>query len=251
MQIQNPAYRSAFFTNNHDFMGAFGMILEIILPLFKKKTRKDFHTKFGTMSCDFGKEDQYFYWHIYTDRFNKNKYSTSLWIEGTQIKPDEILLEISDNRTAIENMEIFNYIFFRRIGFKHEDDTVTIKENALITKVLESKKGNIFTIPICYFILARQSGLPVYPVIAGKSFTPAYLNSDDKPIFYINIYKNGIIFSRELTEPENPSRVGVDKALVSIYADHLNYLFKSINDKESSDIMERVLECFGNLRYIN
>ncbi len=164
---------------------------------------------------------------------------------------DEILLEISDNRTAIENMEIFNYIFFRRIGFKHEDDTVTIKENALITKVLESKKGNIFTIPICYFILARQSGLPVYPVIAGKSFTPAYLNSDDKPIFYINIYKNGIIFSRELTEPENPSRVGVDKALVSIYADHLNYLFKSINDKESSDIMERVLECFGNLRYIN
>ena len=74
-------------------MGAFGMILEIILPLFKKKTRKDFHTKFGTMTCEFGKEDQYFYWHIYTDRFNKNKYSTSLWIEGTQIKPDEILLE--------------------------------------------------------------------------------------------------------------------------------------------------------------
>ena len=74
-------------------MGAFGMILEIILPLFKKKTRKDFHTKFGTMTCEFGKEDQYFYWHIYTDRFNKNKYSTSLWIEGTQIKPDDILLE--------------------------------------------------------------------------------------------------------------------------------------------------------------
>lgn len=74
-------------------MGAFGMILGIILPLFKKKTRKDFHTKFGTMTCEFGKEDQYFYWHIYTDRFNKNKYSTSLWIEGTQIKPDEILLE--------------------------------------------------------------------------------------------------------------------------------------------------------------
>lgn len=91
---------------------------------------------------------------------------------------DEILLEISDNRTAIENMEIFNYIFFRRIGFQHEDDTVTVKENALITKVLESKKGNIFTIPMCYFILARQSGLPVYPVIAGKSFTPAYLNSE-------------------------------------------------------------------------
>ncbi|MEZ7873856.1 MAG: transglutaminase family protein [Bacteroidales bacterium] len=164
---------------------------------------------------------------------------------------DEILLEISDNRTAIENMEIFNYIFFRRIGFQHEDDTVTVKENALITKVLESKKGNIFTIPMCYFILARQSGLPVYPVIAGKSFTPAYLNSEDMPVFYINIYKNGIIFSKDLTERERPTRVGVDKALVSIYADHLNYLFKSVNDKESSSIMERVLECFGNLRYIN
>lgn len=74
-------------------MGAFRIILQIILPLFKRKTRKDFHTKFGTMTCEFSKEDQYFYWHIYTDRFNKNKYSTSLWIEGTQIKPDQILLE--------------------------------------------------------------------------------------------------------------------------------------------------------------
>ena len=76
---------------------------------------------------------------------------------------DEILLEISDNRTAIENMEIFNYIFFRRIGFQHEDDTVTVKENALITKVLESKKGNIFTIPMCYvyLVLKEMAGFAI------------------------------------------------------------------------------------------
>lgn len=76
------------------------MILEIVLPLFKKKSRKDFHTKFGTMTCEFGKEDKFFYWHIYTDRYNKSNYSASLWIEGTQIKPDQILLEKAYNLIA-------------------------------------------------------------------------------------------------------------------------------------------------------
>lgn len=76
-------------------MSTLALVLEIILPLFKKKTRKDYHSKFGTLTCEFGKEDTTFYWHIYTDRFNKNKHSASLWIEGTQTKPDQILLEKS------------------------------------------------------------------------------------------------------------------------------------------------------------
>lgn len=74
-------------------MSKLALVLEIILPLLKKKTRKDYHSKFGTLTCEFGKEDTSFYWHIYIDRFNKNKYSTSLWIEGTQTKPDQLLLE--------------------------------------------------------------------------------------------------------------------------------------------------------------
>jgi len=162
-----------------------------------------------------------------------------------------MLTDISDKRTAVENLEIFNYIFYKRVGFKHVDESVTKRENALITDVLDTKMGNIFTIPLCYFVLARYAGLPIYPVIAGRSFTPAFLDNNDEVLFYINIYKDGLIFSGKELELEHSPRVGLDKALVSIYADHLNYLFKAEEDKEMMKIMEKVLECFGSERYIN
>lgn len=174
---------------------------------------------------------------------------------------DEMLLELSDNRTAIENLEIFNYIFFRRFGFKHVDESVTHPENAIITNVISSKRGNIFTIPLCYFLLARYAGLPVYPLIVAKSFTPAYIDNDDNILFYINIYKEGVIFSddqlkknlplQDGSDPFKLARIGTDKALVSIYAEHLSYLFGAVKDDENQKTMQRVLECFGEERYIN
>jgi regulator of sirC expression with transglutaminase-like and TPR domain len=164
---------------------------------------------------------------------------------------DDMLTEISDKRTAVENLEIFNYIFYKRVGFKHVDESVTKVDNAIITDVLETKMGNIFTIPLCYFLLARYTGLPVYPVIVGRSFTPAYLDNSDEILFFINIFKEGLIFSGDERDANISPRVGLDKALVSIYADHLNYLFKAAEDNERVEIMEKVLECFGNERYIN
>lgn len=181
--------------------------------------------------------------------------------DSIQEMSDEMLLELSDNRTAIENLEIFNYIFFRRFGFKHVDESVTHVENALITKVIDSKRGNIFTIPLCYFLLARHTGLPVYPLIVAKSFTPAYIDNDDNILFYINIYKEGIIFSddqlrknlpaNEGGDPFKFARIGTDKALVSIYAEHLSYLYGAVKDNESQKVMQRVMECFGDERFIN
>lgn len=164
---------------------------------------------------------------------------------------EDMLTDISDKRTAVENLEIFNYIFYQRVGFKHVDESVTKRENAYITDVIESKMGNIFTIPLCYFLLARYAGLPIYPVISGRSFTPAYMDNNDEVLFYINIYKDGLIFSGKEWDSSLSPRVGLDKALVSIYADHLNYLFKAEDDKEMIRIMEKVLECFGTERYIN
>jgi len=38
-------------------MSKLALVLEIILPLLKKKTRKDYHSKFGTFTCEYGKED--------------------------------------------------------------------------------------------------------------------------------------------------------------------------------------------------
>lgn len=164
---------------------------------------------------------------------------------------DEMLLEINDNRTAMENMEIFNHIFFRRVGFKSVDDEITIKDNAVITTVLDTKRCNLISLSMCYFTLARYTGLPIYPVIEGQSFSPAYLDHNNNPLFYVNIFKNGIIFSKDLGEPKSRSRVGKDKILVSMYADQIYYLFKKIGDSETCNVMKRVRDCFGGAWYLN
>lgn len=174
---------------------------------------------------------------------------------------DEIVEEISDSKTAVENLEIFNYIFFHRIGFKHADESVVEIDKAIISTVIETKQGNIFTIPICYFLLARYAGLPIYPVIINKSFTPAYIDNNSNILFYINIYKDGLIFNDNTLQKSIESisgesvkpfaKLGLDRALVSIYADHLLYLYKSVKDVYRENIMKKVMDCFGNERYIN
>ena len=122
-------------------MGAFGMILEIILPLFKKKTRKDFHTKFGTMTCEFGKNDQCFYWHIYTDRFNENKYSTSLWIEGSQIKPDQILLEKANQ--LIIDIKSYTDIVQNELDSKFSSKKIVLNKGYNVDDVDFSLEGEL------------------------------------------------------------------------------------------------------------
>lgn len=109
------------------------MILEIILPLFKRKTRKDFHSKLGTMTCEFGKDDAFFYWHMYTDRFNKNKHSVSLWIEGSPIKPDQLLLEKSyELSTTIKDYtQITQQELDSRLAFKKIDLNESYKVNEI------------------------------------------------------------------------------------------------------------------------
>ena len=174
---------------------------------------------------------------------------------------DEIVEELSDSKTAIENLEIFNYIFFHRMGFKHADESVIQEEKALMPTVLETKRGNIFTVPICYFLLSRYAGLPIYPLIINKSFTPAYIDNDNNILFYINIYKDGLIFNDDYLQKkieaisentEKPfARLGLDRALVSIYADHLLYLYKQLKNAEKENVMKKILECFGSERYIN
>ena len=122
-------------------MSTIGMILEIVLPLFKKKTKKDFHTKFGTMTCNFGKEDHYFYWHIYTDRFNKNKYSTSLLIEGNQIRPNEVLLDNASK--LLVNLKDYTDILQRELDLKFPSKSINLKKDYKVEEIEFSLEGEL------------------------------------------------------------------------------------------------------------
>lgn len=173
---------------------------------------------------------------------------------------DEIRLEISDDKTAIENVRIFNYLFFSRMGFKHCDTLIKNEENALIQSVIDSKSGNPVTISLIYFLLARSSGLPIYPLCFPGGFVPVYMDNENKILFYLNIFKRGSIFLEDslkqffedigLRYCTESLKIEQDKALVSIYAELLNFLYKSQNRGVLSARMERILTAFGDRRYL-
>lgn len=122
-------------------MSKLALVLEIILPLLKKKTRKDYHSKFGTLTCEYGKEDTSFYWHIYTDRFNKNKYSASLWIEGTQTKPDQLLLEKSYG--LITDMKEYTQIAQHELDCKFASQKINLSEDYAINEIEFNQDGSL------------------------------------------------------------------------------------------------------------
>lgn len=177
-----------------------------------------------------------------------NFYST------VEMLADEISIELSEEKTAIENVKIFNYLFFNRIGFKHCDTLIQKEENALIHTVINSRSGNSVTISLIYFLLSRSVGLPIYPLCFPGGFVPVYMDNN-KILFYLNIFKRGSIFLEDslkqffddigLLYTTESLKIEQDKALVSIYAELLNYLYKSQGKNRLSEKMERILSVFA------
>lgn len=177
-----------------------------------------------------------------------------------EILTDEIRIELSDEKTAIENVKIFNHIFFRRIGFKHCDTLVQKEENALINRVIESRNGNPVAISLLYFLLSRSVGLPIFPICFQGGFVPVYMDTENNILFYLNIFKGGSIFLEDnlkqffedigLVYTVDSLKIEQDLALVSIYAELLSYLYKSQNKNRISEKIERILSFFGDRRYL-
>jgi len=183
-----------------------------------------------------------------------------IFYTSLELLSEEIGVELSEEKTAIENVKIFNYIFFRRIGFKHCDTQIQKEENALINKVIDSRGGNPVAISLLYFLLSRSVGLPIYPLCFPGGFVPVYMDSENKILFYLNIFKGGAIFLEDnlkqffddigLLYSTDSLKIEQDRALVSIYAELLNYLYKSQNKNKISARIERILTLFGEKRYL-
>jgi hypothetical protein len=89
---------------------------------------------------------------------------------------------------------------------------------------------------------------------------PVYLDSDNKILFYLNVFKGGSIFLEDslkqffddigLIYSTESLKIEQDRALVSIYAELLNYLYKSQNMNNLTVRVERILSLFGERRYL-
>lgn len=117
-----------------------------------------------------------------------------------------IWLELNYNQTPLEQVQIFNQIFYGYHGFKGSQ-TSSDFQDFCINNVLESRKGNSIVIGIIYQVLAIELNLPVYGVTLQRHFVLAFCkkNIDDfeavqhlerEVMFYINPINRGSIFSR-------------------------------------------------------
>ncbi|MDP3452673.1 MAG: transglutaminase family protein [Bacteroidales bacterium] len=173
---------------------------------------------------------------------------------------EDISLEIAGEKTPVERVKIFNYLFFRRFRFHHADAKIESLEGALADRVLLSRGGNPVTISLLYFLLSRSAGLPVYPLCFTGGFVPVYLDNDGKILFYLNIFKQGSIFLEETLvqffddigmkyEPES-LKIEQERALVAIYTELLGFIYKNKGNTKIYERIERVTELFGGRRYL-
>ena len=114
-----------------------------------------------------------------------------------------IWLELSHHLTPLEQVNIFNHVFYTILEFSPKASS----RNLFIHKAIENKTGNALMLGVLYLIIARDLDMPVYGVNLPGRFIMAYmkepvnfLNPEEdvrgKILFYINPLNRGAIFSR-------------------------------------------------------
>ena len=137
--------------------------------------------------------------------------------------------------SSIEQINIFNHVFFKDLGFRSEDSALSDPRSYFMSRVIEQRKGNPISIAILYQCIARSLHMPVYGIELPGVYCLAYLkNEKDEEqlkagvhesdvIFYINPMNNGLIFSRE----------EIRKYLKSIETEVLPAYFRPVSPSQS------------------
>jgi regulator of sirC expression with transglutaminase-like and TPR domain len=122
-----------------------------------------------------------------------------------------IWLELNYNQTSLEQVQIFNQVFYNIHRFTSAQGNLDFQEFCL-NHLLETKTGNAISLGILYQIIANDLNLPIYGVTLLRHYILCFckrtisnfqpLKSLEKEvIFYINPVNKGSIFSRsEITD---------------------------------------------------
>jgi hypothetical protein len=174
-----------------------------------------------------------------------------------------VMAEISESRTAVENVSLLNHVFYSQYGFSVSSPFDMTLDSTLLMKVLASRKGSPFAVSLLYFIIARTAGLPVYPLCFTGGFVPVYMEGD-KILFNINVFHRGEIFIESNISKmvaSQASALGVnfdvgealvkkDQSILVMYIEYLQMLYSNAGEKEAQMDMEDAVEALGGKRYL-
>lgn len=116
-----------------------------------------------------------------------------------------IWLELNFNQTPLEQIQIFNQVFYYHEAFKGNQSQDY--NDFCINHSLESRKGNTLSLGIIYQAIANDLNLPVYGVALPRHFILAFCKKsifdfndlsilEREVMFYINPINKGSVFSR-------------------------------------------------------
>jgi regulator of sirC expression with transglutaminase-like and TPR domain len=136
-------------------------------------------------------------------RYQYPDMDTSRIFEQLQQIKKEIWIELNENLTALEIINIINHILFTNHNFSGNTANYHAPQNSFINIVLESKKGNPLTLGIVYLTIAEMLGLPIYGVNLPEHFVLAYCGNDEhfqldkkNVLCYINPFSKGTVFGK-------------------------------------------------------
>ncbi|NND78047.1 MAG: hypothetical protein HKN39_07680 [Flavobacteriales bacterium] len=161
----------------------------------------------------------------------------------------DIWLELCENLTAFEKVNVINHILFEVYGFAGSKKNYHAPKNSFINAVLETKSGNPLSLAIIYMILAQSLDIPVYGVNLPNHFILAYkdenmiieelrefepdIDHTEDVLFYINPFSNGSI---------------LHKSQINNFLQHLELEPEPKHFKPCSNV-EIVRRLFNNLVY--
>ncbi len=166
-----------------------------------------------------------------------------------------IWLELNYNQTPLEQIQIFNQVFYGYHGFNGIQISEKF-EHYNLDHLLQTKHGTSIGLGILYQIIARELNLPVYGVPLIKYYVVCFCKRtitdfsdaaelEHEIMFYINPVNRGSLFSRnEIKEYLEKMKIDTDARYFSpasdktIIAELISYFIelsflKKMSDKET------------------
>lgn len=167
--------------------------------------------------------------------------------------------EASDARTAFENINVFNHIFYERLGFTLYDMILEKREYALVSDALSGRKCNPVVLVFIYIMMARTCGLPLVPLCFPGGAVPVYMENG-KELFYVNVFRKGEIFYRHNLGASLKFiggalgnfefKVRDERALLSIYLESLQIVFSRHGERMICSTLNSALSLLGPERFL-
>lgn len=122
-----------------------------------------------------------------------------------------IWLEMNNSLTLLEKITILNHFLFNIHGFSINHNNIQSPQNCFLNQLLDTKKGNSFSMSLFYILIARQLELPTqfidFPrnplvaIVEPRLARKVHGNERDSDVlFYINPSNKGSITSRKEIE---------------------------------------------------